>query len=104
MQQEPPKKYTAYHLHPRVGTTGLQTAARVHEEMGRDKWEQKEVGCEGCYPDGADSTCAGLFSFFPSRLRTASHQPIAVFLETVLVSGRSTQLHRSGVSQQLEMR
>lgn len=103
MQQEPPKKYTAYHLYPRVGT-GLQTAARVHEEMGWDKWEQKEVGCEGCYPDGADSTCAGLFSFFPSRLRTASHQPTEVFLETVLVSGRSTQLHRSGVSQQLEMR
>ena len=104
MQQEPPKKYTAYHPHPRVGTTGLQTAARVHKEMGWNKWEQKEVGCEGCYPDGADSTCAGLFSFFPSRLRAASHPATEVFLETVVVSGSSTQPHIPGVSQQLEMR
>lgn len=58
------------------------------------------VGTEGVdgkgvtHPDGARSTCAGLFSSLLSQRGTASHQATKAFLETVLVAGRSIQPHK----------
>lgn len=51
-------------------------------------WEQKEVGCEGCYPDGACNTCAVYLAFPAVGSGTASHQTPRAFLETVSVPGQ----------------
>lgn len=50
-------------------------------------WEQKGVGCEGCYPYGAYSTCAVYLDFLLVRSGTTSSQQTTEDSLTVLIPG-----------------
>lgn len=71
MQQRSLAKHLQGTHHPRVAASGLEAVAREHREemeMGWREWEQKRVDATGVtHPDGAHSTCVGLFSFLRSQ-------------------------------------